>query len=133
MYNTKYVILGVVLFVALFTIPFWLNLASPDYTYPELSYPVGADGEMLECVEPAEWMRGNHMSMLNTWRDQALREEKRIYVSSTGKEWEISLQNTCMTCHSNYADFCETCHTQNSVEVYCWDCHALPEGNNNEF
>lgn len=129
MYNSKYVIAGIILFVAIFTSPFWLNIFSAKYDYPEIAKPVGKNGETLECVEPKEWMRANHMSLLIEWRDKALREEKRVYVSSTGKEWETSLQKTCLACHTDYDNFCKKCHDQNAVEPYCWDCHIQPHGN----
>ena len=130
MYNAKYIIPGIILFVVIFTLPFWMNIFTPKYNYPELAKPVGPNGEVLECVEPAEWMRANHMDLLIEWRDSALRDEKRIYVSSTGREWETSLQKTCMECHTDYNKFCDTCHVQNAVEPYCWDCHIKPQGNN---
>ena len=78
-------------------------------------------------------MAANHMDLLIDWRDQALRESKRIYVATDGKKWETSLQNTCMACHTNKAEFCDACHDANSVDPYCWDCHVIPQGNNNEF
>lgn len=80
-------------------------------------------------MEPVEFMRAEHMYLLNEWRDQALRYENRTYVSSTGKKWTISLQNTCLKCHSNYEEFCDKCHVSNSVDPYCWTCHILPKGN----
>ncbi len=132
MYNAKYIIPGIIIFVLLITSPFWLNFGTPKYNYPKLALPVDETGKKIECVEPAEWMRANHMDLLNEWRDAALRDEKRIYVSSTGKEYEASLQNTCMTCHANYENFCLTCHVENAVEPYCWDCHIEPKGVSNE-
>ena len=48
---------------------------------------------------------------------------------ATGKKWTISLQNTCLKCHSNYEEFCDKCHVSNSVDPYCWTCHILPKGN----
>lgn len=128
MYNSKYIIPGLVLFVVIFTLPFWINLCSPRYVYPEVVLPQGEG--METCVEPTEWMRANHMSLLLTWRDEALRNERRVYVASDGRQWDISLQNTCMACHSNKVEFCDKCHDQNSVSPYCWDCHILPQGNN---
>ena len=129
MYNSKYVIPGIILFVLIFTSPFWLNIFTPKYNYPELAKPVGENGEALECIEPVEWMRANHMVLLIQWRDAALRDEKRVYVASNGKEWETSLQKTCLECHSDYDNFCLKCHDQNAVEPYCWDCHIQPQGN----
>ncbi len=111
------------LFVVLFTAPFWLNANSRTYVRPEIALPEKG----AECIEPREYMASEHMQMLNSWRDMALREEQRVYVASNGKEWEISLQNTCMTCHTNKVDFCDKCHDSNSVDPYCWDCHVAHE------
>ncbi len=137
MYNAKYIIPGLAVFVGIVTLPIWLNFCSPDYTYPDVALPkqpVVFNGEArTDCVEPGAWMRANHMELLISWRDAALRDEKRVYVASDGKKWETSLQNTCMACHSNKADFCDKCHDTNSVNPYCWDCHVIPQGNNHEF
>ena len=144
MYNAKYIIPGLVVFFGIFTLPIWLNLCSPKYVYPEVALPQGqvtlyggSEPVVVDagaaCVEPRDWMRANHMSLLLDWRDEALRDEKRVYVASNGKEWNTSLQNTCMACHANKAEFCDKCHDQNSVNPYCWDCHVIPQGNNHEF
>ncbi len=125
MFNAKYIWPGIVLFVVLFTAPFWLNANTKTYVRPEIALPEKG----AECIEPRAFMAAEHMQLLDTWRDMALREEKRVYVSSSGKEWAISLQNTCMTCHSNKVDFCDKCHDSNSVDPYCWDCHVEPRGN----
>ena len=130
MYNAKAVILGILVFAVLFSTPFWANFGgTKDYKRPAIVLPQNEK----ECVEPVEFMRAEHMYLLNEWRDQALREGKRIYVASDGKKWETSLQNTCMACHSNTAEFCDKCHNANSVNPYCWDCHVVPQGNNHEF
>ena len=55
---------------------------------------------------------------------------RKTYVASDGKKWQTSLQNTCMACHANKAEFCDKCHNANSVSPYCWDCHVEPQGNN---
>ncbi len=125
MYNSKYVIPGLIVLVAAFTAPFWLNALSSAYERPALALPT----EYKECVETRDYMRAEHMHILNQWRDMALREGKREYVSSTGTRVEINLQNTCMKCHVNKADFCDKCHNSNSVSPYCWDCHVEPRGN----
>ena len=125
MYNGKYIIPGIVIFVGLFTFPFWSNLLTPKSERPLIALPAGE----TECIEPVGYMRAEHMHILNLWRDEALREGKRLYVASNGKQWEISLQNTCMKCHANKADFCDKCHNSNSVSPYCWDCHVAPRGN----
>ncbi len=124
MYNSKYIILGLVIFVGAFTSPFWINICSPNYVRPAVALPT----DSKDCIESPEFMRAEHMQLLNNWRDQALREGKREYVASNGKKWDINLQNTCMSCHTNYDDFCKKCHDTNSVNPYCWDCHVKPGG-----
>jgi len=122
MYNRRYIIPGLVIFVILFTAPFWLNIGSPAFVRPALVLPV----DEKECIEPKAFMQAEHMRILNEWRDAALREGKRTYVSTSGTIWEISLQNTCMKCHNDKEKFCDTCHDANSVSPYCWDCHIAP-------
>jgi hypothetical protein len=68
------------------------------------------------------------MQLLNEWRDQALRNENRVYVASNGRKWEVSLQNTCLQCHNNTEKFCDACHISNSVYPYCWTCHIELKG-----
>ncbi|MGN1038347.1 MAG: sulfate reduction electron transfer complex DsrMKJOP subunit DsrJ [Mailhella sp.] len=137
MYNAKFVIPGIIIFAGLFTAPFWINMLSSSHEEVKVELPAKPvtffGEERTQCVEPKTWMAANHMELLLQWRDKALRENKRIYVASDGKKWETSLQNTCMACHSNKADFCDKCHTANSVNPYCWDCHVVPQGNNHEF
>ena len=123
MYNAKAVIIGIVIFVAVFSSPFWTSWIGQDYTKTGVVLPAGEK----ECIEDTEFMRAQHMRLLDEWRDQALREENRVYESALyGKKWVISLQNTCLKCHSNYAEFCEKCHVANSVYPYCWTCHIIP-------
>lgn len=125
MYNAKYIWPGIIIFVVVFSSPFWLNIGSSEFARPAIALPLTEK----ECIESREYMTGEHMQLLDTWRDMALREEKREYQSTSGVKWEISLQNTCMKCHSNKADFCDKCHNANSVDPYCWDCHVEPRGN----
>lgn len=126
MYHKNYVIAFIVVFLCIATSPFWLNFGTPEYTYPEIKLAKTAEG--TKPIEDVAFMRAEHMALLNEWRDQALREGNRVYVASDGRKWDISLQNTCMECHTNYDTFCETCHVQNSVEPYCWTCHVKPQG-----
>lgn len=124
MYNAKAVIVGIIIFVVLFTSPFWASQLGKNYTSTGVVLPK----DEKECIENVVFMRDQHMRLLNEWRDEALRNENRLYVASNGKKWVISLQNTCLKCHSNYKEFCEKCHVANSVYPYCWTCHIIPEG-----
>ena len=60
--------------------------------------------------ESKDIMRQQHMKILDDWRDQVVREGNRIYISKTNhKEYQMSLQNTCMKCHDDKEKFCDKC------------------------
>ena len=123
MYNAKPVCIGIVILVVLLTAPFWAGMFGHNYTETGIVKPA----DEKACVESVDFMRANHMRLLNEWRDEALRNENRVYVASNGKKWAISLQNTCLKCHTDYKEFCDKCHVANSVDPYCWTCHILPK------
>ena len=121
MNDKKLIVTGLVIFVVLVTFPFWFNLgkAAPA---PELKLTDKAKAAK-ECITTKEKMKYEHMQILNEWRDTVVRDAKRIFVNPSGKEFNMSLSNTCLDCHSNKADFCDRCHNYASVRPYCWDCH----------
>lgn len=124
MYDRGKIIAGLIVFVALATFPFLYNIgkvsAKPE---PKIDTPVIEQLKEKECIESKDFMKANHMQLLNKWRDMAVRDGERVYVNSKGKKYEISLQNTCLKCHSNKKEFCDKCHNYMSVKTYCWDCH----------
>lgn len=128
MYNSGKIILGIIIFVALAAFPFYSNMgkisAKPE---PEINTPEIQSMTDKHCVEPKEFMKAEHMKLLNEWRDSVVRDGNRIYVGAGGIEYNISLQNTCMKCHSNKKNFCDKCHTYAGVGPYCWDCHLAPK------
>ncbi|MFH1740361.1 MAG: sulfate reduction electron transfer complex DsrMKJOP subunit DsrJ [bacterium] len=126
MYDSGKIIPGIIIFFCLITFPVWYNLASGKAA-PFEEPKIITDAK--ECVESKEYMRHSHMDLLNQWRDAVVREDKRVYVSQGGKEYMMSLSNTCMDCHSNKTDFCDQCHNYMEVRPYCWDCHIEPEEN----
>ncbi|MBN2226195.1 MAG: sulfate reduction electron transfer complex DsrMKJOP subunit DsrJ [candidate division Zixibacteria bacterium] len=124
MYDAGKVITGIVIFLVLITFPFWFNVASGNATYkpdPKIITP------NEQCMADGEYMKRNHMDMLDEWRDLVVREGQRTFVAPDGKTYEMSLSNTCMKCHSNKADFCDQCHNYMAVYPYCWDCHIEPQ------
>jgi len=127
-YDGKKIIPGLLLFVSLLVSPVLFTIARGKAAYvPKLELKAGAK----ECVESAEYMRRNHMTLLkNVWRESAVRRGDRTYVSSSGKTYTISLTGTCLDCHSNKAQFCDQCHNYVANKPVCWDCHNAPEGNN---
>jgi hypothetical protein len=125
MYNKGKIITGLVIFAVFFTSPFLYGLVkSGPAPEPELSPKAKL---AKECVEAKEYMVESHMQMLNEWRDEAVRNGKRTYIATDGKEYTVSLQNTCMECHNNKSKFCDQCHNYAGVEPYCWECHIEPK------
>ncbi|MHB8880612.1 MAG: sulfate reduction electron transfer complex DsrMKJOP subunit DsrJ [Thermodesulfovibrionales bacterium] len=130
MYNGGKIIAGMLVFLAFFTFPFYYNLgkanARPE---PKLNTPVIQQLAEKKCVESRDFMRAEHMQLLNDWRDSVVRDNNRIYKNREGKEFSISLQNTCMNCHSNKKEFCDKCHNYMAVKPYCFSCHIEPKEN----
>ena len=128
MYNKVKVWGGILLFLLLAGIPLWHSLVqSADDNSNNIKQPVILATAGETCVEDKAYMRSNHMLMLHKWRDEVVRENKRDYTNSQGVHFEKSLSETCLGCHSNKKEFCDTCHTQASVKTYCFDCHLQPD------
>ncbi|WP_407309092.1 sulfate reduction electron transfer complex DsrMKJOP subunit DsrJ [Desulfosporosinus sp. SB140] len=146
MYKGGRIIASLVVFVAILAIPFFYNLGRAS-AGPVLNLPTNS-----QCVEPAAYMRANHMQLLNQWRDAYVRDGQTVYVNSQGKSFDINI-DTCTKCHysnstassttstaassatgvSNPAvnssdQFCVTCHNYASVKPTCWSCHNEPGG-----
>jgi len=122
MYNAGKIILGIVIFVILATFPFWYNQGRA-VTLPKLELPK----DEKQCVEATDFMKSSHMKMLDEWRNSVVREGNRVYVNSTGKQYVMSLQVTCMKCHISREKFCDRCHNYLNVSPTCWDCHIAPD------
>ncbi len=123
MYNKGTIIPGLIIFVLLITFPLWFNAFSTASTLRKVELPPGGQ---KECVAPAVEMRAKHMVLLNTWRDEVLRDGNRTAVTVGGKEYRKGLQTACMACHTNKEKFCDSCHVYTSVTPFCWDCHLTP-------
>jgi len=122
MYDSEKIIAGLIIGIGLLTFPMWYNVR-------KLSPPPEPKIVTKEkrCIEPKQHMVTYHMKLLDLWRDSVVREGKRIYKSTGGKEYRMSLTNTCLECHPNKAAFCDRCHDYLIVKPYCWDCHIVPE------
>jgi len=133
-YDGGKIFLGLLVFVAIATFPFTFNMVMGKGTRapePKTDTPTILEWEKVngkkECVESKDFMRAEHMQLLNEWRDSVVRDYNRGYISNTShKRFNMSLQNGCMQCHSNKKKFCDECHTYMSVKPYCWDCHIAP-------
>jgi len=117
---------GIVAFLGFATFPVWFTLAQGSGgKAPELAKPVKGE----RCVESKAFMRANHMDLLNTWRDDVVRNGNRQYASHDypGDRHDMSLTKTCLDCHADRTKFCDRCHSYLSVNPYCWDCHVDPK------
>ena len=125
MYDGGKILTGLIIGIALFTLPFWFNLGKAA-KIPEPKLTPKAEKAKF-CVETKEYMQAEHMALLDKWRDWVVRDGNRIYVGLHGKKYDMSLQNTCMDCHSNKKKFCDECHNYADVIPYCWECHLEPK------
>jgi hypothetical protein len=129
--NRNIIIAGLILFIVLMTSPVWYHFifSNETPTAPKLTLSEKALAAK-ECVRSKEYMKAEHMQLLDVWRDTVVREGKRTYVSPNGKSYNMSLssgENSCLGCHGAKAKFCDKCHTYASVTPYCWDCHIDPK------
>jgi len=118
MYNGKYIIPGLIIFLALVLFPFIKGIGQPP-----LKVETEKPKNVKECVLKTEKMRDVHMVLLNEWRDDVIRNGKRVFKGDSGKDFNMSLTNTCMGCHENKDKFCDKCHNEVGVNPYCWNCH----------
>lgn len=124
LYDSKKIITGLVIFVAIVTFPLWYNSVFGVANYvPELK--VEKDGK--KCVKGTAYMKKNHMELLRFWRDEAVRRGSRIYTGDEEAKFEISLSGTCLRCHKNKDEFCDRCHRYVGVTPNCWTCHSIPQ------
>ena len=120
--NEKILIFSVlVVFLLGASFPFWQSIDPDDF--PKVA--METKGE--QCVAPAEYMRKNHMLLLNNWRDSVVRDGERFHIMPDGSRVEKSLTKTCLGCHVSKKQFCEECHTYASVKPYCGECHVVPK------
>ena len=89
--------------------------------------PVIPTGQGERCVEDTDFMRRNHMDLLNHQRDETMHEGIRA------KQYSLK---ECLDCHavngpdavpvtvSNPGHFCRSCHDYAAVSIDCFQCHA---------
>jgi len=82
-----------------------------------------------QCVEDTDYMRRNHMKVLDGHRDKTVHEGIRT------KKYSLK---ECINCHASETtgsvaaskdDFCISCHSYASVKIDCFECHSTkPKG-----
>lgn len=126
MYDGTKILIGLIIGLAFFLSPFFYNAGkAAKAPQPELT-PKAKEAKV--CVEEKNYMRSKHMNLLDKWRHTVVRDEVRYYKSPLNdKMYYMSLQQTCMDCHSNKSKFCDSCHNYLGVTPYCWECHVEPK------
>jgi len=124
MYDKSKIIPGLIIFLTLVTSPLWYNAASGKTSYaPKLELPA----DKKECVEPKAFIRVNHKTLLEDWKTAVVRDGVRNYRATDQKMYLMSLNRTCMNCHTDKTKFCDQCHDYMGVTNKCWDCHIYPK------
>jgi hypothetical protein len=121
MNNKVLIVTGLVIFLIIVLFPFWYMRGKAMPVPDPILTPKAKAAKV--CVRSTDYMKSEHMHLLDVWRDEVVRRGKRIYVNPQGKEFNMSLSNTCLDCHSNKTEFCDRCHDYASVRPYCWSCH----------
>lgn len=124
MYDGKKIIPGLIIFVALVSFPLWHNVGSGKMNYVPKPKP---PADKKECVEPKDYIRINHKNLLDDWKESVVRNGGTTYLASNKKKYLMSLNRTCMSCHTDKAEFCDQCHNYMGVTNKCWDCHIYPK------
>lgn len=103
--------------------PLWVATVRGAKT-EALAAPLGTGA----CIEPRVSMRTSHPGLLSAWREQVVREGRRTYHTTDGRDVPIGLAETCLGCHGEASKFCDRCHAQHAVTVSCWQCHPQAPG-----
>lgn len=124
-YDKGKIFLGLAIFLGLVASPFWYNpvFGTGATAPPEPKKPATA----TQCVLPKDEMRASHMQVIYDWRENVVREGARIHTTPDGREFQMSLSNTCLGCHEGKKQFCDSCHEYLAVQPFCWDCHFDPK------
>lgn len=110
---------SVLVLLALFA---WGGLSPTHAAAPKPVVEKALKGE--QCVEPTEYMRRNHMKVLDGHRDKTVHEGIRT------KKYSLK---ECINCHASPQtgsvtaakdNFCVSCHSYASVKIDCFDCHS---------
>jgi hypothetical protein len=128
MSKNRLVALGLILFVLLFTAPFLLNLGK---TRAQTEPPaLLQDAQAMQAladkigVKNGDEFIEKHRQILSEWKELAVRDGKRIYVTKDGRKIQISLENL-----ASQPQYCSTCHDYVGIETpSCWTCHEEPKG-----
>ena len=130
LYHGRLILPALGAFLVVATLPVWRGAVARSAGFQSPPNP-----DRQRCIEPKSVMRAGHMQLLARWRDEAVREDRRVYAASDGRPWEKSLVKTCLGCHgpvdangksTTAATACDECHAYVNVKLDCWNCHLNP-------
>jgi hypothetical protein len=125
MYDKGKIVTGIIIFLIMVTFPIWYVVATGQAGYvpqPEIN------PEETQCIESLDYMKKNHMILLDEWKTTYIRDGISTYTATDGKTYNISLSGTCLSsCHPSKAEFCNQCHDYVGTSPYCWNCHTSEE------
>lgn len=82
-----------------------------------------------QCVEDTDYMRRNHMVVLDQHRDKVVIEGIRTKKHSLKECIECHASETTGSVAAAKDDFCVSCHSYAAVKIDCFDCHSTkPQG-----
>ena len=130
-YDGKYILIGLLVFSCWRPSRYGSTTEGRSAARPKLDTPVISQMVKSSAFCPR---RDDHRAYeaLERMEDGGRPGWQEMYVASDGKTYEMSLQNECMRCHSNKAQFCDKCHDYAGLkkdDPYCWNCHIAPKEN----
>ena len=124
----RFIALGLFLFLLIFTLPVLLNIGKPKAQTlpPSIAQNEQALTDLARKlgVKDIDEFRARHKQVLAEWKDLAVREGKRIYVTPDGREIPINLEEL-----ASQPQYCNDCHDFVGIEKpSCWTCHVEQKG-----
>jgi hypothetical protein len=116
-------------FLRIFFILSGLVMLLPVEAMAEIPFPTIHEpkGEGVECVQPEDEMRRNHMNYILHQRDDTVYEGIRTETYSLAKCIDCHVEpdeNGKIARHDEKEHFCNSCHEYASVQIDCFECHA---------
>lgn len=107
----------------------WAGAGAPVKEANGLGPAITEARKGTQCVNDTEFMRKNHMKVLDHQRDETVLQGIRT------KRYSLK---QCIDCHASEKtgsvaaskdDFCVSCHSYAAVKIDCFDCHSTkPQG-----
>ena len=106
-----------------------LFMLFPSQGMAETPFPTvhEPEGEGVECIQPEDEMRRNHMNYILHQRDETMHKGIRTETDSLAKCIDCHVQPNDkgeIVSHDDKEHFCNACHEYAAVQIDCFQCHA---------